>query len=77
MKQLFQNTRVIVGFNFSGLRPGQWVKLEGCNSRGQYMGTTAQGTQVIRWQVEASKFETRDAHANKPLREYAKRYGSR
>lgn len=70
-------TRVIVGFNFNGLKPGQWVQLAGQKTRGQYMGTTAHGTEVIRWQNETATFSKTDAKANKPLRRFAKVYGSR
>lgn len=72
----FQNTRRVIGYNFSGIQPGQWVALD--DQRGQYLGTTSAGTVVIRWQQQdAPRFAKRDAQANKPLRAYAKRYGAR
>ncbi len=60
--------------NFS-LKAGQWIITE-TGSRGQYLGTTSAGTIVVRWQRK-DKFATVDAKANKPLRQFAKVYGSR
>lgn len=57
--------------NFS-VRIGQWVQTE-TGSRGQYLGTTAIGTVVVRWQ-NSGKFSKRDARANKPLRQFARVY---
>ena len=54
---------------------GQWVKNE-FGQRGQFLGVTLTGTVVIRWQRYA-KFERDDARANKPLRAFAKIYGSK
>ena len=54
---------------------GQWVKNE-FGQRGQFLGVTLTGTIVIRWQRYA-KFERDDARANKPLRAFAKIYGSK
>lgn len=73
---LFKNTHRVTGYNFAGIQPGQWVSVD--DARGQYLGTTASGAHVIRWQQsDAPRFGKRDAQANKPLREYAKRYGAR
>lgn len=72
----FKNTHRITGYNFSGIQPGQWVSLD--DQRGQYLGTTAAGSHVIRWQQsDGKKFAKRDAQANKPLRAFAKRYGAK
>lgn len=72
----FKQTRRIVGYNFNGIQPGQWVALD--DQRGQYLGTTRAGTVVIRWQQQdAPSFGKRDAKANKPLRQYAKQYGAK
>lgn len=72
----FQNTRIITGYNFNGIKPGQWIALaDGQNIRGQYLGTTARGTEIIRWQNE--NFSKTDAKANKPLRQFAKIYGAK
>ena len=57
------------------LRAGQWVCTD-MGQRGQYLGTTEAGTTVIRWQQRAA-FTKTDARANKPLRQFAKVYGSR
>jgi len=54
---------------------GQWVQLE-TGQRGQWLGTTAAGVEVVRWQTEGKVFSTRDALANAPLRKFAKVYGS-
>lgn len=73
---LFKTTRRIIGYNFSGLQAGQWVAVD--DIRGQYLGTTAAGSDVIRWQAaDGPKFAKRDAQANKPLRAFAKRYGAK
>lgn len=72
----YKATKRIQGYNFKGIQPGQWVALDGL--RGQYLGTTRAGTEVIRWQQEdGPKFAKRDAQANKPLRAFAKRYGAK
>lgn len=71
----FKQTQIITDYSFKGIKPGQWVQLAGQNIRGQYMGTTARGTEVIRWQNEA--FSKTDAKANKPLRQFAKVYGAK
>lgn len=57
------------------LRAGQWIVTD-MGQRGQYLGTTAAGTTVIRWQ-QAEQFRKVDARANKPLRQFAKVYGSK
>ena len=76
MTARYTNTRRIIGYNFAGIKAGQWVSID--DQRGQYMGTTAAGSVVIRWQqADGRTFSKRDAQANKPLRAYAKRYGSK
>lgn len=57
------------------LRAGQWIVTD-MGQRGQYLGTTAAGTTVIRWQ-QRNRFTKVDARANKPLRQFAKVYGSK
>ena len=81
MFQRFQSTRLIfTETDFASMRPGQWVK-NTAGARGQYLGTTAAGVVVIRWQH--GKFGTQganvrtDARQNGTLRRYAKVYGSR
>lgn len=55
------------------LQPGQWVQ-DATGIRGQYLGHTAQGTVVIRWQN--GKFASKDARNNKHLRRFAVTYGA-
>lgn len=55
------------------LQPGQWVQ-DATGVRGQYLGHTAQGTIVIRWQD--AKFAKKDARNNKHLRRFAVTYGA-
>lgn len=76
---LYQSTVTVVSYNFKGIKPGQWVRLaENLNQRGQYMGRTNAGTEVIRWQQsDAPSFAKRDAKANRPVRSYAKQYGAK
>lgn len=57
------------------LRAGQWV-ITDMGQRGQYLGTTSRGTVVIRWQ-QSETFKKVDAKANRPLRQFAKVYGSK
>lgn len=72
---LYQSTKRIIGYNFSGIQPGQWVAVD--QARGQYLGTTRAGSIVVRYQQDdGPSFSKRDAQANKPLRQFAKRYGS-
>lgn len=61
--------------SFKGIQPGQWVEIE-TGPRGQYLGTTARGVAVVRWQ-QGDKFAKRDAINNKHLRNFAKVYGSK
>lgn len=56
------------------LKVGQWFTNE-MGQRGQFMGKTQAGVSVVRWQN--GKMETRDVKANKPLRQFAKIYGSK
>lgn len=56
------------------LKVGQWFTNE-IGQRGQFMGKTQAGVSVVRWQN--GKMETRDVKANKPLRQFAKIYGSK
>lgn len=79
---LWTATKIINGFDFSECKPGQWVQLAYSTQRGQYMGTTRQGVQVVRWQGsrlngESRQFKKVDAKANKPIRAYAKLYGAK
>lgn len=61
---------------FASIQPGQWVQIE-TGSRGQYLGTTATGSAVVRWQQANAKFARKDAVNNKHLRNFAKVYGSK
>lgn len=71
----YVNTLLVSGYSFNGIKPGQWIKL--CDgSTGQYMGTTKAGTDVINWKRQPV-FDKTMARANKPLRAYAKVYGSK
>lgn len=60
--------------SLDGLKVGQWFQNEQ-NQRGQYLGKTQAGVSVVRWQN--GKMKTRDVKANKPLRQFAKIYGSK
>lgn len=71
----YQKTISVFGFNFSGIKPGQWVQTEN-GQRGQYLGCTRQGTVVIRWQPGIFG-APRDTRNNRNLRQYAKDYGSK
>jgi hypothetical protein len=72
---LYTSTKLVSGGSFSTIKVGQWIKL--CDgATGQYMGTTAQGVDVINWK-KSVKFDTTMAKANKPLRKYAKIYGAK
>jgi len=62
------------GEPLKAIKPGQWVQFAATGNRGQYLGTTARGTDCIRWQ--SGKFACRDAKGNKHLRAFAKTYGS-
>lgn len=57
------------------IQPGQWVKDINCDIRGQYLGHTAKGTIVIRWQ--SGRFAKPDARNNKHLRRFAVTYGAK
>ena len=61
---------------FAGIQAGQWIQIE-TGSRGQYLGTTATGSAVVRWQQGNAKFARKDAKNNKNLRNFAKVYGSK
>ncbi len=81
MFQRFQPSRLIfTDTDLQSLRPGQWVR-NTAGARGQYLGTTAAGVVVIRWQN--GKFGTQgntpqtDARQNGTLRKYAKTYNAR
>lgn len=60
--------------SLDNLKVGQWFTNE-MGQRGQFMGKTSAGVSVVRWQN--GKMETRDVKANKPLRAFAKIYGSK
>ncbi len=71
----YVSTKLVSGSSFANIKIGQWVKL--CDgATGQYMGTTAQGVDVINWK-KTNKFDATMARANKPLRNYAKIYGAK
>ena len=68
-------TQMVSGYSFKDIKVGQWVKL--CDgATGQYMGTTAAGTDVINWKHQP-KFDATMAKANFALRKYAKVYGAK
>lgn len=71
----YRQTMLVSSIQNFNVKVGQWVQTE-TGSRGQYLGTTAAGALVIRWQ-NSGKFTKRDAMANKPLRKFATIYGSR
>ena len=72
---LYKKTLLVSSISeFKGIKPGQWFQIE-TGSRGQYMGKTAAGVDVVRWQN--NKFTRRDAKANKHLRAFAVTYGSK
>lgn len=54
-------------------QPGQWFTLSS-GARGQYLGQIKSGS-VVNWVND--KFDKQHAKANKPLREFAKIYGSK
>lgn len=56
------------------LQAGQWVQ-DATGVRGQYLGHTAQGCIVVRWQNE--RFSKKDAINNKHLRRFAVTYGAK
>jgi hypothetical protein len=68
----YKPTMLVSSIGSFTVRIGQWVQCE-TGARGQYLGTTASGTVVVRWQRDG-KFSTRDARANKPLRQFARVY---
>ena len=75
MRQLFKPTVFIANIEqLDSLKIGQWIQFDS-GIRGQYLGTTKHGTDCVRYQND--KFAKLDAKANKPLRQYAKMYGSR
>ena len=54
--------------DFTRVKVGQWIQTE-TGSRGQYLGKTAAGVTVIRW--ESGKFDKRSAYNNAHLRRFA------
>ena len=73
---MYQSTKFVTLQSLRNNPPkaGQWVSVDGA-TRGQYLGTTARGTLIIRYQND--KFARKDAIGNKHLRAYAKTYGSK
>jgi len=60
---------------FDSMQPGQWFKWH-IGSRGQYLGTTTAGVDVVRHQ--AAKFgKASDCTRNKLQRQYAKLHGAK
>ena len=74
----FINTVKCDIFNLSAnsLHVGQWISDNATGSRGQFLGVTARGIVIVRWQKDGN-FARRDARANAPLRKYAKIYGAK
>jgi len=57
------------------MQVGQWFRWNN-GSRGQYMGTTAAGVDVVR--MQAAKFgKAQDCARNKLQRQYAKLHGAK
>jgi len=76
MNSLFIKTVFVADVSqLATVKPGQWVQFDS-GHRGQFLGLTGAGVYVIRYQKQG-KFAKRDAKANKPLRQYAKIYGSK
>lgn len=78
MKNATQYTKTVLVSSIDtdfNLRIGQWVTTE-TGSKGQYLGKTRAGVMVVRWQ-NREKFAKVDAKANRPLRQFAKLYGSK
>jgi hypothetical protein len=72
----FTKTRIFSQFDqLDHLKAGQWVQTD-TGARGQYLGKTEQGAQVINW-VKNGKFDTKMALSNSPLRKFAKINGSK
>jgi len=66
----------VANLNTDLIKPGQWVKDINSDVRGQYLGKTAHGTIVIRWQH--GKFgKMADTKSNNLLRRFAKVNGSK
>jgi len=60
---------------FDSMKPGQWFKWH-LGSRGQYLGTTSAGVDVVRHQ--ADKFgKASDCTRNKLQRNHAKLHGAK
>jgi hypothetical protein len=57
------------------MKPGQWVAFDSGN-RGQYLGRTRAGVQVVRYQSGLFG-EFKDTESNKLLRKYAKLNGAK
>lgn len=74
-KRYTSTVRVFSDACFAALKPGQWVSMQG-GARGQYLGTTARGVIVVRYQPDTFG-KRRDCTNNRALRTYAKDYGSR
>jgi hypothetical protein len=53
---------------------GQWFKFGSTGQRGQYMGTTRAGSDVVVYQ---NKFSKANAKRVGLMRDYAKRYGAK
>jgi len=60
---------------FDTMQPGQWFKWH-LGSRGQYLGTTSAGVDVVRYQA-ANFGKPSDCTRNKLQRQYAKQYGAK
>jgi hypothetical protein len=60
---------------FDSMKPGQWFKWNN-GARGQWLGKTLAGVDVIRHQNKAFG-QPADFYRTRILREYAKRHGSK
>ena len=76
--QKFEKIKGISSFDNipSTAKPGQWY-IDGQSTRGQYLGRTSAGVTVINYKRFTGQIDQPHMLANKALRGFAKRYGSR
>lgn len=75
---MFKKTQLVTLASLENNPPkiGQWIALDSAPLRGQYLGKTRAGVEVIRWQ--AGKFgKVADTKSNHHLRQFAKVNGSK
>ena len=66
----------VANLKTDNIKPGQWVRDINCGIRGQYLGKTAAGVIVIRWQ-EKRFGKLADCKSNHYLRQFAKVNGAK